>query len=187
VLQDPGQRQRAPQPLRLVQEFVNTVDIENGVEELASAEHLGTLLARLGLGVPDLRLGDRDLRDALEVREALRQLLLGNNGLPVPDEAFATLERAARAGHLALRFEEGGARLVAEAPGLDGVLGTLVAIVFTAMENGTWPRLKACRRDVCHWVYYDRSRNRSSTWCAMSVCGNRTKTRRYRRRSARAT
>src|ERR687886_170562 len=145
MLQDPGQRQRAPQPLRLVQEFVNTVDMENGVEELSSPGELAALLDRLGLGGPELRLGERDLRDALEVREALRRLLLGNNGLPVPHEALATLERAGRAGHLALRF------------------------------------------DVCHWVFYDRSRNRSSTWCAMSVCGNRTKTRRYRSRAAGAT
>ena len=185
MLQDPGQRERAPQPLRLVQEFVNTLDIENGVEELASPPDVAALLDRLGLGGPSLRLGERDLRDALEVREALRRLLLGNNGLPVPAEALATLERAGRTGHLALRFEDGAARLVAEAPGLDGALGTLAAVVFTAMENGTWARLKACRRDVCHWVFYDRSRNRSSTWCAMSVCGNRTKTRRYRSRAAR--
>ena len=185
MLEDPGRRQRAPQPLRLVQEFVNTVDIENGVEELAGPADLAGLLERLGLA-GGLRLGERDLRDALEVREALRKLLLGNNGLPVPAEALATLERAGRAGHLALRFGNDGALLVAEAPGLDGALGTLAAVVFTAMENGTWTRLKACRRDVCHWVYYDRSRNRSSTWCSMSVCGNRTKTRRYRSRSARA-
>jgi predicted RNA-binding Zn ribbon-like protein len=33
-------------------------------------------------------------------------------------------------------------------------------------------------------VFYDRSRNRGSHWCAMSVCGNRTKTRRYRARRA---
>ena len=187
MLQDPGQRARAPQPLRLVQEFVNTVDVENGVEELATPDDLAALLDRLELGGPDLRLGERDLRDALEVREALRRLLLGNNGLEVPAEALATLERAGRAGHLALRLDDAGARLVAEAPGLDGALGTLAAVVFTAMENGTWQRLKACRREVCHWVFYDRSRNRSSTWCAMSVCGNRTKTRRYRSRGVRST
>jgi predicted RNA-binding Zn ribbon-like protein len=52
------------------------------------------------------------------------------------------------------------------------------------MADGSWERLKGCPRDVCHWVFYDRSRNRSSTWCAMSVCGNRTNTRAYRRRLA---
>ena len=48
------------------------------------------------------------------------------------------------------------------------------------MANGTWMRLRACLR--CHWASYDRSRNLSSRWCSMRYCGNRTKTRAYRRR-----
>ncbi len=34
MLPNPGGRASAPEPLRLVQAFVNTVDFENGVEEL---------------------------------------------------------------------------------------------------------------------------------------------------------
>ena len=44
-----------------------------------------------------------------------------------------------------------------------------------------WERLKACPQ--CGWSFYDYSRNRSATWCSMSLCGNRLKTRAYRRRS----
>jgi predicted RNA-binding Zn ribbon-like protein len=65
---------------------------------------------------------------------------------------------------------------------VDGALADLVGIVYTAMADGTWSRLKACRRDVCHWLFYDRSRNRSAVWCQMAVCGNRTKTKAYRAR-----
>jgi hypothetical protein len=101
-------------------------------------------------------------------------------------DSLDVLDRAARAAHLSIRFsEDGRARLEPEASGLDGALGRIVAVAFTAMADGSWNRLKACRRNVCHWVFYDRSRNHSSTWCAMSVCGNRTKTMAYRRRSAR--
>jgi predicted RNA-binding Zn ribbon-like protein len=50
------------------------------------------------------------------------------------------------------------------------------------MLDGTWGRLKACRN--CHWSFYDRSPNRSATWCSMQLCGNRTKTRAYRRRKS---
>jgi predicted RNA-binding Zn ribbon-like protein len=117
------------------------------------------------------------------VREALRRLLLANNGFPVDDGALAAIEQAARAARLTLEFgADGRARLVPQANGIDGVLGTLVAAVYGAMEDGTWPRLKACRRGVCHWVFWDASRNRSGTWCHMTVCGNRTKTKEYRRR-----
>ncbi|MDK1376327.1 MULTISPECIES: CGNR zinc finger domain-containing protein [unclassified Sinorhizobium] len=42
-------------------------------------------------------------------------------------------------------------------------------------------RLKICPN--CCWLFLDRSRNRSRTWCDMAVCGNRTKARRHYRRN----
>ncbi|PLT99390.1 hypothetical protein BMJ34_14370 [Sinorhizobium medicae] len=42
-------------------------------------------------------------------------------------------------------------------------------------------RLKICPN--CAWLFLDRSRNRSRTWCDMAVCGNRSKARRHYRRS----
>ena len=51
-----------------------------------------------------------------------------------------------------------------------------------ARADGTWDRLKVCLADDCQWAYYDRSRNRSSVWCDMRVCGNRAKVRSYRER-----
>jgi predicted RNA-binding Zn ribbon-like protein len=185
MLEEPGRREPAPQPLRLVQAFVNTRDVENGVEELTSPEALRDALARIGvLNGDDARFGDSDLRHALEVREALRELLLANNGGSVGPAALATLERAARSGHVGISFSPTHAELVAEARGVDGALGRILAVIPVAVADGSWPRLKACPREVCHWVFYDRSRNHSSTWCSMSVCGNRTKTRRYRARRA---
>ena len=185
MLEEPGRREPAPQPLRLVQAFVNTRDIENGVEELATPEALRDALLRIGvLEAGEPALGESDLRHALEVREALRELLLANNGGQVGPLALATLERAARSVHVGIRFSAESADLVAEARGVDGALGRILAVIPLAVADGTWARLKACPRDVCHWVFYDRSRNHSSTWCSMSVCGNRTKTRRYRARRA---
>ena len=61
--------------------------------------------------------------------------------------------------------------------------GRLLGIVHEAQIGGEWARMKACRQ--CEYAFYDRSKNRSATWCAMSICGNRTKNRAYhRRRSA---
>jgi predicted RNA-binding Zn ribbon-like protein len=184
MLQDPGGRTPAPEPLRLVQAFVNTVDFENGVEELTDPVALEETLVRLGILGEDVRLGVAELRRALEVREALRALLLGNNGIEVTRGTLDTLEAATRRGRLVVRFgDDGGTSLLPEAHGLDGALGRVVGVVHTAMAEGTWPRLKACPRHICRWVFYDRSKNRSSRWCAMSVCGNRVKTTRYRRRA----
>ena len=68
--------------------------------------------------------------------------------------------------------------------GVPGALAALVAIVLDAVREGTWRRLKACRKQSCGWVFFDQSRNRSSNWCSMDICGNRTKTAAYRRRRA---
>lgn len=38
-------------------------------------------------------------------------------------------------------------------------------------------RLKICGH--CGWLFLDRSKNRSRTWCDMSVCGNRQKASRH--------
>jgi predicted RNA-binding Zn ribbon-like protein len=179
MLPDPGGRSPAPEPLRAVQLFVNTLDRENAIEELASD---GALRAELD---PKLELGPGDLERAIEVREALRALLLRNNGVDVEPRELEPLERAAQAAQLSLQLDETGTlRLVPGAPGLDGALGRLVAIVHEAALDATLPRLKACSRDVCHWAFYDRSRNGSSKWCATAVCGNRTNTIAYRRRRA---
>jgi predicted RNA-binding Zn ribbon-like protein len=168
----------APGRLALVERFVNTVDHEHGREMLSSPERLRDVL-ELERGV---RTGTADLRRALEVREALRSLALANNGGAADPRAAAVLEDAAVRGRLVIRFAAGEARLEPASRTVDGALAELVGIVQTAMADGTWPRLKACRRDVCHWLFYDRSRNRSAVWCQMAVCGNRVKTKAYRER-----
>jgi predicted RNA-binding Zn ribbon-like protein len=184
-IDDPGGRAPAPGKLSLVQAFVNTVDLEHGRELVGTPADLRALLVRLDLLRPQQRVGAEELERALELREALRRLLLANNGGGVDPRSLAVLERTAAAGRLTVSFPPPvrlEPELVPQAGGVDGALAALVAIVFTSVAEGTWPRLKACRRDVCHWVFYDRSRNSSSTWCHMSVCGNRTKTTAYRRR-----
>ncbi len=41
-------------------------------------------------------------------------------------------------------------------------------------------RLKICPN--CQWLFIDRSRNRSRSWCDMAVCGNRVKASRHYRK-----
>ena len=114
------------------------------------------------------------------MREAFRELLIANNARrPVPDEAAETLERAAERSRLTLRLSP-SAELVPLAHGVDGALGRVLAAALGSMWEGSWSRLKACRN--CHWAFYDESRNRSAAWCSMQLCGNRLKTRAYRRR-----
>ena len=175
---------RAPGELELVRVFVNTLEIDEGVDELSSPAALTEWLRARGLlrGKAATR---ADLANARRLREALRVLLLANNGVSVRKEAAVTLNRAARRAGLGVRFEPGGtARVEPDARGVDGALGRLLAIVSAAMADGSWERLKACQADDCRWAFYDRARNRSRHWCSMAVCGNRTKARTFRRRHA---
>ena len=172
----------APEPLRVVQQFLNTVDLENGHEWLAVPADLEHWVREHGFSVTATVSGG-DLRRALDVREGLRALARANVGDPIPPAAVATLEEAFRAANVTLALDHRDrVSLEASAGGIDGVLGSLLALVVQASFDGTWARLKSCSH--CRWAYYDRSRNRSARWCSMELCGNRAKTRAYRRRRA---
>jgi predicted RNA-binding Zn ribbon-like protein len=178
---EPGGRAPAPEPLRLVQRFVNSNDREGGRDDFVTPPALARWFHGAGLRVG--RLDARDLERVLKLREALRALLLANNGRPVDPRALAALDNEAAQSGVALRFTATTPALAPGSSGLDRAVGQLLAAVFAAMVDGTWPRLKACRRDVCQWAFYDHSKNRSGTWCTMDVCGNRMKTSSYWRRT----
>ncbi|MFI8852751.1 CGNR zinc finger domain-containing protein [Streptomyces sp. 891-h] len=203
-----GDRQ-APEPLLLVQELANTLDIETGTDELAGPEGLARFvsthgLTRFGLGKPDLA-GLRELREALRAaclahtsagahadaaaQTAAPQTAAAHTGAAaVPTQAAEALERHLGAAPLVLRIGEQGEAALEAAPGLTGLpafTAHLAARIATAAGDGTWQRLKACETHDCQWVYYDRSPAGRSRWCTMAVCGSRAKMRAYRARRAR--
>ena len=152
----------APEPLRQVQLLENSVDLEHELDWLPDwlGEH---------------GLGEQDRERAAELREALRALVLANNGIRLEQSALDVLNGAAA--HISVVVEEDASlRFAAAGDTLDRV----VAIALSAMLDGSWARLKACRN--CRWCFYDYSPNRSATWCSMQLCGNRKKTRAYRTR-----
>ena len=161
----------APEPLRLVQRFVNTIDLSH------DREWLTAWLEEQGLDSGS----DADLDRARTVREAIRELLYANNGHPGDSDPLPALDAAAESALLTIDFSDGA--LVPRAGGIDGALGRVLVVCFRAMEDGSWGRLKCCRNHECRWAFYDYSKNRSATWCSMQICGNRTKTKAYRRRS----
>ena len=173
----------APEPLRRVQLFVNTASVvEHTADWLPTAAALATWLDEhdpLATGAPTRD----DLVRAVALREALRALLRRNNtGAEAPGAAEVVNDVAARAGLTLALDDRGESHLVVRGSGVDGALGRLVVVAFDAIGDGSWTRLKVCRK--CAWAFYDPSKNRSGTWCSMQLCGNRAKTREYRRRKA---
>jgi predicted RNA-binding Zn ribbon-like protein len=161
----------APEPLMLVQQFVNTVNVESGDDWLAGWFEKQGVTAT-----------PQDLERARVVREAVRELLYANNRQPVEHEPWPVLAVAADAASFSIDLMRPD--LVARAGGSDGAVGRVLATSFLAMLDGSWPRLKCCRNHHCRWAFYDYSKNRSASWCSMRLCGNRTKTRAYRSRLA---
>src|SRR5262245_54084491 len=175
--------QPAPGELELVRGFVNTYDAEVDREELDSADALAEWLRGNGLLASDEAARPADLQAAIELREALRSLLLSNHGEPTDPAAIERLHRAAKAADLRVQVRPDSTSTTRSGEGgLAGAHGTILAVVHAAMADGTWERLKVCPADDCLWAFYDRSRNRSRRWCDMEICGNRAKVRSYRER-----
>jgi predicted RNA-binding Zn ribbon-like protein len=181
----PGGRAPAPPPLDLVQDFVNTEIPDWHRDDIATAGALAAWLAGRGLLEDGRTLGADAVVAARDLRAALRSLALANTlGEPPPPPSAVAIDAALARFPLAVRLVAGAPTLVpvddAELHGL----ATLAAIVVEARHRATWERMKACRQETCGWLFYDGSRNRSSSWCSMQVCGGREKARAHRRRAS---
>jgi predicted RNA-binding Zn ribbon-like protein len=173
----------APGSLVVVQELVNTLDIEEGTDSIDSPAGLRAWLAERSLAPRDVRPTDDDVARVAEFREALRGLLHANNGGSLERHDLRRLNRAGRGG-LRVRFGgDGGAALESQSEEpIAAAIGRIVAIVFAAIADGTFRRLKACPARDCGWAFYDRSKNQSGRWCSMAICGSREKMRAHRAR-----
>jgi predicted RNA-binding Zn ribbon-like protein len=178
----------APDELDHIRQFVNTLDLETLEDKIAEPDGAQEWFTSRQLLAAHETLSAADVRQAQEMREALRKLLLAHNGAPLDGAAVDAVNNAAKSAELVVRFDEhADAELVPVRPGIDGALGRLIAIVYHAMSEGTWERLKACPEERCEWAFYDWSKNRSATWCDMATCGNRAKARAYRQRRQRGS
>jgi predicted RNA-binding Zn ribbon-like protein len=164
-------------------EFVNTAQFDPGEvdEHLDSPKALNDFFAAQGLGKVDAK--PADLRRALEVREALRNLMGANNGEPLHPGTIELLNRTAARAKVVAAFDDHASwRIEPASDGVDGALGLMLASVFRAMSDGSWDRIKACGNPDCRWAFHDSSKNRSGRWCDMASCGNRMKARAFRER-----
>ncbi|GGS06717.1 hypothetical protein GCM10010252_52080 [Streptomyces aureoverticillatus] len=165
---------RAPAPggLALIQDLVNTLDLEAGTDELDTE----TGRARFGLA-------PADVEAARELRESLRAACLAHAG-HAPHREVRPLGELLAAAPLLVRVDpaDGSATLGPADP--RPLASRVAAAVAEGLGAGTWARLKACEAVTCHWAYYDRSPGGRGRWCDMGVCGARAKMRAYRARRA---
>jgi predicted RNA-binding Zn ribbon-like protein len=174
----------APAPLLALQAFVNTLDVESGIDLLDSATEFRDWLRDTELESQRVAISAADLRQARELRDTFRALLTANATGELDPRAARTLRAEARGRRIPLTTGAEGRLELDTSPvhSVDDLLSMLVGIAFQAQLEGDWERLKLCRNDECQWAFFDSSRNRGGTWCEMSVCGNRIKNRHYRQR-----
>jgi predicted RNA-binding Zn ribbon-like protein len=180
----PAGRAPAPPPLDLVQDFVNTEIAVWAVDDIATPAALAAWLRSRDLLHDGAVVDAGSFVRARALRQVLRAFASRNERGSTSDEDLRA-EFVTLASELPLRFalgERGGLRLAPADRGVNGALAEILSRVFAAQTSGEWRRLKSCPGPHCGWLFYDASRNASSRWCSMSICGNRTKTAAYRRR-----
>jgi predicted RNA-binding Zn ribbon-like protein len=180
---EPGGRPKAPGRLELLQRFINSHnhDFPPEWDRIGTPERARTWLRQKRLVAPGDRISDLDVARLRELREAMRALALANHGGRSAAAAADLIRRVAGAAAVSVTIDDDGRTALEPARrGVDGAVATLLGILHEAQLTGQWSRMKGCRQ--CGYVFFDRSRNRSAAWCAMSICGNRTKNRAYHRR-----
>jgi predicted RNA-binding Zn ribbon-like protein len=181
-----------PDDLALLYDFVNSLDVRRYVEggtahdpsdELATPAQLRDWLQTCGLLEGGVDVSQVEHREALQLRDALRTFL-----------AAPPTDRTSTVGPLAVsaaRFPLEVAPSADQALDLRPVsgratsgLGQVLVQLLRLSDGGRLERVKICDSDECRWVFYDRSKPSNRRWCSSDRCGNREKTRTYRRRHA---
>jgi predicted RNA-binding Zn ribbon-like protein len=155
-------------PADLIVRFLNTLDVEDASDVLASEDGWMSWLSDQGLDECCTAQDPDALQRARELRDDLRALAAGEQHAGV------------REVDIQVAVTPDG-RVGLSAPTAVGFLAAAAAKL--AIEQRL-DRVKICPADDCRWAFYDTSRNHSRQWCSMEVCGNRAKARAHRQRSA---
>jgi predicted RNA-binding Zn ribbon-like protein len=180
---EPGGRPKAPGRLELLQRFINSYNHDLPLEwdRIGTAKTAQAWLRQKRLVAAGERISDVDMARLRELREAMRALAIANQGGHSAAAAADVIRRVSAAAQLSVVIDDTGRTALEPAGrGVDGAVATLLGILHEAQLTGHWSRMKGCRQ--CGYAFFDRSKNRSAAWCAMSICGNRTKNRAYYRR-----
>lgn len=171
---------QAPARLDLLRRFVNSLDYPSGPDAFGTPEAASQWCKAQGL--PPVS-NQRELERLRGFREALRGLLFANNGEGDPGAAWQAMRPYLAGARFGASWNASvGLSLEAAGAGAERAVAMMLAIVYDALSDGTWPRLRACRKGSCRFAYYDHSKNGSRAWCSMAVCGNREKAVRRRAR-----
>jgi predicted RNA-binding Zn ribbon-like protein len=181
-----------PGDIALLYDFANSLDLRRYVErraahdpgdELATPAQLKDWLRTRGLLENGAGVSPAEHREALQLRDALRTFLAA----PPADRTSTVGPLAVSAACFPLEVAPSGDRALDLRPVAGRAtsgLGHVLVQLLRLSHGGRLERIKTCDSDECRWVFYDRSKPSNRRWCSSERCGNREKTRTYRRRHA---
>ncbi|WP_261717297.1 CGNR zinc finger domain-containing protein [Streptomyces sp. FZ201] len=167
-----------PPCARLVEEFANTVDVEEASDEISTPDALARWLRDRKLSDLTVQISPAAHGMYLALRAGIRDEL-GTHVGDAPDPELTEAADEVLRAHPVLVTASG---TLTVAPGLPVERQPLAALAIAWNElvmSGSANRLKRCAEHTCGWVFWDVSKNRSRRWCSMRVCGNRNKSRAY--------
>jgi len=162
----------APAGLGLVQDFLNTVDVqEYGPDLLADTTLAGDWLvgavrtwsALRGVPADPPSLTDADLAKLRALRGTIAQLVRGE---PASGPGIAAIPASFAVS------ETGEVRLEPAGNGWRWLASALWGEILLGQRDGTFRRIKKCHNHPCESTFYDRSKNGSGVWCNVKTCGN---------------
>jgi predicted RNA-binding Zn ribbon-like protein len=184
---------KVPDELANLYEFANSLDLRRFThhrvqhvpsDELTSAQDLAVWMSRRGLLRPGARITPPMLETALQLRASLRAFLECDPSERQKNKAvLRLLNKTTRLFPLVAEACDGGRMTLR--PARDDALAGLsdiVAELHGASVSGALNRVKMCASEECRRVFFDRSKPGSRRWCLSTLCGNRMKTRTYRKR-----
>jgi predicted RNA-binding Zn ribbon-like protein len=162
----------APGGLGLVQDFLNTVNVqEYGPDLLAdtalardwAAVAVRTWSLLRGVDAEPPTLNDADLSRLRALRDTIAQLVRGEEAAGPGTTAISASFAVSDTGEVRLEPAGSGWRWLASA---------LWAEILLGQRDGTWRRVKKCHNHPCESTFYDRSKNNSGVWHDVKTCGN---------------
>ncbi|HEY9498684.1 MAG TPA: CGNR zinc finger domain-containing protein [Terrimesophilobacter sp.] len=156
-------------------------------EKLQSPTDLGNWLADRFAHL-DTTIGERELADALMLREAIARLALAARRPARPATSDVDVVNLFAATPDLPPVLAGGSRQAgASRARAMQALSTIARDAVRTFGPDAEGRIRACSADDCAIVYLDTSRSGNRRWCSMQRCGNRAKVRAHRSRSATRT
>ncbi|MET9668059.1 ABATE domain-containing protein [Streptomyces sp. NPDC006475] len=149
-------------------------------EDMSSPQSLSAWFRESGITEREVPCEVTDLREALELREAVYQLILARvSGRSYDQHALALVNDYARRPTPVPQLTSEGRHVEAS---IEQAFAAVAQNAVSVLGGSDVSLLKECGNPECSQLYIDRSRGARREWCAMDPCGNRIKAAAYRAR-----